>query len=371
MAVLSCAFLTLRASDLSFETGYDARLRSGFICENYLPYERRQITIDEIAAGRIYAGLIYGDINLELSPIIDQRLGYSHVVPFDSKKYSSEPKELLWVKRYRSGVDLCMSYLNSKDGNGWIKLEEVDFGKKRPVWSEAAYFTGLDILNYAKDFYYMDDFRDGGFGCLFKTSFFDRAFYLEFFGAAQGLENRNRYAYKLSSDIGNLSFSIYNGCYIVFDPSGNTGTAIQSNGFGITYKVGGNSKIYLEGIFPEIDSWKFPITPVLGVAFTGPENVSVTAEINYTGRSVDSFLQAIYSKPFGWQGWEAVLSGKYFPETDNNLAVLFGVRNTVGPFQCEFRYGYESLGNHRVDVNLRLAQDFNIMLLKDEDNAAK
>ena len=251
-----------------------------------------------------------------------------------------------------------MWYHNKSTENGWVKLEELDFGAKRPVWSESVFFNDLDPFNFHRGFYYMDDFNDGYFGTFAKISFFDRLFYME-------LATAQMTAIKVGADTGNFSYSGYYGFNNKWEKSFDWPVNWQKNGFNITYRDGICYKIYLEGNFTEIRKWPFAVYPVLGASVNCPGNVSLTAELSYEA-GANVFLCAVFDKPFGWQGWEANVSGVYYQGGYNNVITLFGLKDNTGIFQYEFRYGYESMGNHRIDINLRLAQDWNINLTGDQ-----
>jgi hypothetical protein len=202
-----------------------------------------------------------------------------------------------------------------------------------------------------------------------RTSFFGRMIYIDFtagFNIDDYQDWYDIYTSRLSIEVGQFSTSVY-AANLLYSSSDDPYKGGNRYGFNVVYKVDKLNKLYFETFFFEAYTFPVSLNSVAGISCAIFDAVTVTAEIQYIGKGMDFYLEALHEAPFGWQGWDATLSSKYIPNTKSNFAILFGLRNTIARiFQYEFRYGYESAGNHRIDINLRLFQDFGLVLFKDE-----
>lgn len=344
----------LQASNLIFQAGYDIRLRNEFYCGYLYTLSGDRINngveITNHPSGLFYAGLTFNDFGARLSPLL-----WAEVVNTTQNAGSNKlglNHQYLMPYNYSE-----IYYKNSSQEKTFFKLARVSIGGGIwPKWSESRYFIGLDIFN-SKDFYDIDGYRNSLFGYYLDTTWFEDAIHLEM--AYSPCEYQaNLFIVKINAQIENFIFSALGGIYKSnYSSFYSYDTTIYYTGMGLVYKTT-NSRFYIESLFAQRSGWDPLLSPVAGVSMAIPGVISLTAEINYD-YYFGIFLETIYNQPFGWSGWDATLTGKYNPDKlYNNTALLLGLKNTTGILQFEARYGYESAGNHRIDINLRLLQDF-------------
>jgi hypothetical protein len=341
------------ASDLSFNGGVDAFswdetwLTPVTVAGEHHDYFRFELNPEMY----FYIGVAYGDVELRFIPIVFESAEFQHFLGSDSATSYIQPDDFGMCSN--NSAKFYAIYKNSNIENEGFKFEELIFGDKRNIWSNAEYFTSVDPLNYQKDFYRLDDYRNGTFGIDATASLFNRDIYAEI--AAVQNENEDLLILRLNKDIDRFNVALYGGVagkYI-------TGTAQteqesrQLLGLNLSYSPYNNSKIFVETATGQIYGWPFNVTTIAGTSFSAPDSISITAEVGYISGSFGAFSEISINAPFGWNGWLFRTNALYRPQIYDNLETLFTIRNIGSDmFQYEFRYGYESDGVHRVDVDL-------------------
>ncbi|HDQ26835.1 MAG TPA: hypothetical protein ENN43_08850 [bacterium] len=125
---------------------------------------------------------------------------------------------------------------------------------------------------------------------------------------------------------------------------------------GINYVIsyaGGNS-YYFEFRTGRVSTWPIDVISVFGAKTLRQEKTTLIWENRYsTAGGYETFVEDERWLAAGWKGIYAV---HYAPKLENNTKVYAGMKlNPAKNFEAEFRYGYESRGNHRFDINLTLS----------------
>jgi hypothetical protein len=360
------------ASDLSFNAGVDATLWDAtWLTPITIGNERHHFFGFDINPKMyFYAGLTYGDLKVNFMPNVFENAKFQHLLGVDyltDEIYHMQPDDFE-LSSY-NGSKFYAVYNNSNTESDGFKFEELIFGDKRNIWSNAEYFTAVDPLNYQKDFYRLDDYRYGTFGIDATISLFSRAFYTEL--AAVQNDSEDLLILRLNKNIDKFNVAFYGGVAGKYTSS--TAQAgpesRQLFGFNLSFTPQNNSKIFVEAATGRIYGWPVNITTVAGTSFAASDSISITAETGYISGSLGVFSEISINAPFGWNEWMFRANAIYKPQIYDNLETLFTFRNIGSDiFQYELRYGYESDGVHRLDINFHLMWGIQYSMDKNELN---
>jgi len=127
-------------------------------------------------------------------------------------------------------------------------------------------------------------------------------------------------------------------------------------GANTSVKLGDQFSFYLETRTKRIMYWPIYLETVLGIKYLENNGYSAIVENYYATYDIYKvFIEGEKKDVFGWDGWDADITFLYSPSEPTNFKTYFTVRrNWSKNWLSEFRYGYESIGNHIVDVSIRL-----------------
>jgi hypothetical protein len=231
--------------------------------------------------------------------------------------------------------------------------------------SEARFFTLPDIFYIEKRFDFLDELRRGYiYPTIESLNLGYKANILSF--DFRILDLRGMFSNYLSEYIG-----LYGKAQVVFSSFklaiygsyrtktyNSSDNLINTNFLGVNVSLTPNNlfSIYLETRTKDIVSWPIYLETVLGVRLIETDGYSATLENYYsTGDIYKVFIEGEKKNVFGWDSWDANVAFLYSPSEFNNFKTFFTMRkNWSKNWLSEFRYGYESIGNHIIDVSIRL-----------------
>jgi hypothetical protein len=190
-------------------------------------------------------------------------------------------------------------------------------------------------LGYANDIFYIDlkilpDLR-------------------ELFGHWNGFYGR------VGMNLNDFEFFIYGSYGAKFHDLNDQIVSINYLGLNTSLKINKFLSIYLETRTKNTVYWPIFLETVFGVKFLESNEYSVTLENFYsTGNIYKVFIEGEKKNVLGWESWDANVAILYSPSEFNNFKTFFTMRkNWSKNWLSEFRYGYESMGNHMIDVSVR------------------
>lgn len=129
----------------------------------------------------------------------------------------------------------------------------------------------------------------------------------------------------------------------------------NSAGTSVSYKLNDGILLYFEMKASSAAHKPTLVEMVIGTRIFESKVQHIILESFY---SIDGILKVFAEgekkNVFGWEGWDANAIFLYSPSEFNNFKSFFTMRkNWSENWLSEFRYGYESMGNHIIDASIR------------------